>query len=538
MLKILLVDDETIIRKGLARIIEDFDAGFEVVGEAADGEEALELVERCRPHVAIVDMMMPKVNGLQFIERLNQIDPHVHKIILSGHAEFTYARKAICGGVLDYILKPIDEDQLRSALDNALCAVEKADAAARVEREQQLLIKESLAHLTEQLSRDITRTGLYAQPGQARAQLALLGLPGELGCFRIAAIHIDTGLQLHRNRREHHYEQNSFRKMMGSAMAELPLFLPHLDRSGVVALLGADDSRPTDRALEALYGDLRHQQKVAVTLVVSEPFEHLSQAGQNMDRVAQSLANAFYRTGVTRIDVTPESVRAHSEAELTLSLPAQKALDRAQESILAHINRNDALGLRRAWESFGLALRHCGAPGTLARRIFSDAFSRILQEYQRLASTLTRLHGEEYSYIQQIELLETCEAILDYTTTVCVEMMSGMHRSAGKGNRLVDMIKTYVDDNYSEQITLGRISEIAHVSPNYICELFHEQTGEHFLDYLTRIRIERAKALLRDKGMKAYQVGTLVGYDDPTYFSKVFKKLVGVPPNAYRNLAI
>ncbi|HYH05260.1 MAG TPA: helix-turn-helix domain-containing protein, partial [Bacillota bacterium] len=103
-----------------------------------------------------------------------------------------------------------------------------------------------------------------------------------------------------------------------------------------------------------------------------------------------------------------------------------------------------------------------------------------------------------------------------------------------KDSRLIEALKDYLNSHYQEALTLSKIAETFSVNPNYLCERFKQQTGEHFVTYLTRLRIEQAKLLLEDVTVRAYEVGFRVGYDDPTYFSKVFKKVVGLTPTEYR----
>jgi two-component system response regulator YesN len=105
-----------------------------------------------------------------------------------------------------------------------------------------------------------------------------------------------------------------------------------------------------------------------------------------------------------------------------------------------------------------------------------------------------------------------------------------------KDKRLVKIVKDYIMEHYHEPISLNMIAEVIYLSPSYLSDLFKNQTGENLTNYLSKVRIEKAKELLKDRQMKSYEVGELVGYKDPAYFSKVFKKVVGVSPNEYRNI--
>lgn len=246
-MKILIVDDEPLIRKGLTKIIHRFDAGFKVIGEAASGKNALELIAQLTPDLVITDIKMPEMDGVELVKQLELQFPQVKKAVLSGFDEFQLVRETLKNGALDYLLKPVDEAELRQLL-------------------------------------------------------------------------------------------NAVQRTLGSTLESTP-----------------------------------------------------SQAA-----------------------IVPDDPNAKKE------------------------------------------------------------------------------------------------------------------------NRLIEAVKDYLSHHYPEPLTLTTVAEFFRINPNYLCERFKQHTGEHFVSFLTRLRIEQAKRLLSDVTVKAYEVSYRVGYEDPTYFSKVFKKRVGVTPTEYR----
>jgi two-component system, response regulator YesN len=169
--------------------------------------------------------------------------------------------------------------------------------------------------------------------------------------------------------------------------------------------------------------------------------------------------------------------------------------------------------------------------------LLTDTYLKLQIEYSEFKKAVTEGLGSEFSYLKHIEAYDTLDEVKKYTQ----ELYTGIIKQIvdirkRKDKKLVEIVKEYIIKHYNEDITLNRIAEVVYVNSSYICDLFKTQTGENFVDYLTKIRIEKAKVLLRNVKIKTYEVGQMVGYEDATYFSKVFKKVVGVSPSEYRNI--
>jgi two-component system response regulator YesN len=170
-------------------------------------------------------------------------------------------------------------------------------------------------------------------------------------------------------------------------------------------------------------------------------------------------------------------------------------------------------------------------------RLLLEVYVRLQSSYPEFGKSLVELYGLEESYPKNLEAFDTLDYLIQYNIKLYTEVVQKILEIRNrKDKRLVKIVKDYIMEHYHEPISLNTLAENIYLSPSYLSDLFKNQTGENITNYLAKVRMEKAKELLKDLQMKSYEVGEMVGYKDPTYFSKVFKKVVGVSPNEYRNM--
>ena len=397
MWKVLIADDEPKIRRGLRATIEQIRPDMQVVAEAEDGETALALVQKEKPDILMIDVRMPFLNGLDLIQKINEVWRDCVIIVVSGHDEFEYAQRALTLRAFEYVLKPVPQDVLASVLDRAeeeLSAVRRRNHYLSWAHEQ---LERNMPVLREQLFRDWVRGRL--SPSEITEQAAFLGIPTG-GYQVIALIHV----------------------MERTAAADLP--------------------QEKDRRIELF----------AVRRIVEEAFK----------------------------DFPPVSV----------------FLDE-QDDVVALTGS----GASPAW-AHALQTVESRAAGSIAHSILI-AHGPIAEGAEGIAETYESLSAE-------------------------VARRSG-HRS------FVLLAQNYVDANYGKPgLTLEEVAGAVQVSPGYLSRLLKRETGFSFVDYLTRVRINRAMSLMGDPAVKVYEVAEAVGYQSQHYFSRAFKRVFGRSPVEYR----
>jgi two-component system response regulator YesN len=525
MLRILIADDERHIRKGLEDLL-NAQAGFSVVKAAANGEEALEAVRREEPDVVLTDIRMPRMDGRELVRELQRAYPRVRKVIISGYEDFSYAHETMRNGAIDYLLKPIDEEELVGLLRRIEAEMQAEARRRSEERDLQDKLGQGLPLLREEFVRSLLRgTGLA--DGEIAARLEYLGL--ELAGGRYCAVFVSPGASAQDTGGMRRAAEDALRGRFSA------LFCEGGEGLGCVLACGGSSKAPAEAA-QALFEAISTEAAVSFAVCLGDPSDRLSCISESYAHARQAAKRRFYTEG-------PALVRYEEPAAVENRETAPSVPDGFTEKFFAsftnaaELERTDVL--HALLNEAGAFMRENGVPPDEALKFFSDLFSLQQAQNHEFRAASAELRGADFLYFKEIERLDTLGDVLRYTMRAYAETVERMKaRRSCKDRKRVEVVRAYIERNYRRSITLAVISDLVFVNPNYFCEMFRSQTGESFVDYLTRVRIEKAKAMLRSMSVKVYEVGAMVGYEDSGYFCKVFKRLVGVTPGEYRNLKL
>jgi two-component system response regulator YesN len=532
MIKILLVDDEKIIRKGLAKIIEKLDGDFEVIGEAGNGLQALELVRQICPDIVITDIRMPKMDGLQLVQSLEEQYPDIKKIILSGFDDFEYARKAMRFKTSDYLLKPVDEACLHELL-------KKTSETIRNEIEQRL----AAASLKDQIGQ--------SQPILRQVFLRALVVEGKYqSLLHDELVQLSAVNDIKFNNQayyvllicaEHTSDQQGF-------IVPPAEWLPHLD--GLLTNLIRSSSLIEGNNLVVICGLPEHDADI-----ISSIFDRLNDAGnqgpdyrfiissgqvmqepaelkKSYDSALLALSQHFYQ---------PQTTIFHYDAianPFNASLPSG-VTERFNQQLISIFETQNIQKIQPIVCDYMAVIGKYWLNPIEVRRIIDESCASMRSINPRFRQAHEEVHGDSRRLALELKQITTLDQTGSYLVSFFTTILNQIKKHSGqKDKRIIEVIKNHIQDHYMEEITLNSLSQIVYISPNYLSEVFKEQTGESIVDYITRLRIIKAKEMLKDIQVKVYEVCKLVGYEDPAYFSKVFRKVVGVSPTEYRNMVI
>lgn len=497
-MSILIVDDQQIVRKGMRKMIEQMDAAFGEIFEAGDGEEALAAALDKKPDIMLVDVMMPGRNGLEFIEALRAAGGRAHIIIVSAYNDFKYTQEAIRNRVDDYLLKPVSKKELRDVLTLARRSVD------RERDETSLSAEKETGYLHALLYGYLTGSDIYVNieklfagfPGNADGQ------PYKIGLVRVGA---------------------------GDTAAAF--------RAGADALLAAA-GRPF-LSFAADGGKL-----VYIACSTGEE-SHLETALSSRLQAAEG-AGCGVSAGLPGLKSLRELYRQAEEAlkeSLFRGLPLCRygGADRAPGQLLSRLELDRWLDLLlhgRAGELDGLIdrlfLRIAQLnPGphaieTAMNDIVSYFSIGVADRYPaiREASGNTGAFEEAHSLFgYKAALKQTIGAMQRRVLQAC---------GRESQNRIVDRVKKYVKANYHRDISLARVANELSMNYSYISSVFTAVEGITFSEYVTRVRMEKARELLADGREKIYVVADKSGYPNPKYFCRLFKKRFDMSPVQYR----
>ncbi|SFA98150.1 Helix-turn-helix domain-containing protein [Cohnella sp. OV330] len=522
MLRVMVVDDEAPGRKAIVKLIEQLELPVEVVAEAKNGEEALDLIRMNKPHIVVTDMFMPIMNGQLFLERLHRDYEEIKAIVISGYSQFDYLKAALKYQACEYVLKPVALSELREAMNKAIRAVNEF-SDRQLERKSSL----DMAKLRTEVFLQHVAERRIANAADIRRQARELGLPAESAGYRVAVCRIRQfqGISASQFRGNADLYMFGLENVMREVLRDEGTLLFKTDDRSRLCLILPCSSYPDLRAGEALGA---FQQAVAQTL-----------GGD----VAVGLSSAF--AGLEELpDAFQAALSALSRCEfaytgLTIS-PADKAPAAPAELL-------SSFDLRRLSHAFGAGnARDAGLTlDEFARKIASrpsTTIGDVQRELARLAelakASMPGMPAKHAPLFEATAIGGVMEAggLQSYLNgvTLAAEAYAESRRDAPESVRTVQDIVRYLDEHYFEDVGLIDVATRYHIDPSYLSKLFKTVTQENFIEYVTRKRMEKACELLASPERKINEIAELVGYENQRYFSQVFKKHTSQTPSEYR----
>jgi two-component system response regulator YesN len=537
MYKLLVVDDEPIIREGIRRFIAGHPTGFTVAGEAASGKEALELLPELLPDVIITDICMPTLNGIELIEQAQTVNPDVKVIIVSGYDDFEYAQKAVRLGVFDYLLKPVAAAKLMEALGRVKEELEQRGNLLRDLDELKRRVRESLPVLRDRFFHDLIVGKVAADGLEQRLTYLDLKLAGRL--YAVALLKVKT---LPAGREERIAGEGLLQcSLVQIAESVFPVaFKPHcFFLSGdKLALLFAMPDGDRQRAFIALNQNLQRTVIAVQRHLALDAYAALGGLYDSLPQIQHSYAEAKEALRFSLLNEKSNVTNfedIHTGSETQCARPVE-----LERQLLSQVK----LGERQAAQQTAAMLLgyYRGLPDIKPARFKQMLFEiavlmlRMVEEAGGIIKNVTRDEAATpYDLIHRCETFQDLQQFLTGFTLSCLAEIEKVR--AGKGYTLVEKAKEMIDAALSDnELAMDQIAARLFISPNYLRSLFKQQVGESFVEYVTRMRMERARALLDDATLKIYDIAALVGYVDQHYFSICFKKYFGLTPTDYREL--
>jgi two-component system response regulator YesN len=539
MLKIIVVDDEELIRKGLVKVLSNFKTEFQVLGEATNGLEAMELIGREIPDVVITDVKMPHMDGVELVKELERHYPEIKKIVISGFGEFDYVRETMRYGALDYLLKPLDDEQLISLLGKITSFIESDKKQRRAESNLQEKLNEGLPFLKEQFIFELITTSKFNKDDvDQKLELYEIKLnPGKYWVIiasldnyrwicREAGVEATKGMLLK--------VKSCFDEVLGRCYEPISCPFP----GGQIYLISTPTADPKfiqDVLKEGLASLELNAPEIRVTLSIGPPCDDLLCLMKSYQQAVALLRRRFYseKSGIISFQsITKPTTNPDTKTDLFIDI-----LNNLERSLRNCLEVGDHQQVSVIFNDFSALFKKFQFDPLEVVKLLIEVYVRLQSSYPEFSKSLIELYGLEDSYPKNLESFDTYDFLVQENIKLYTEVIKKIVEIRNrKDKRLVKEIKDYINENYHEPISLNMIAENIYLSPSYISDLFKKQTGENITDYLAKVRIEKAKILLKDLQIKGYEIGEMVGYKDPAYFSKVFKKVVGVSPNEYRSI--
>ncbi len=524
MLRVVPADDENKIILLLQKLIDWDRLGYEIVGTANDGLRALELVREKQPHLLITDIRMPGCSGIELIRQARELQPELHFVIISGYRKFEYAQSAVKYGVEDYLLKPLKKEELTGIL---LRLSDKLGREAALE----FRLKKS-GERQQALLMDALRTAAdRQQPFQDADQIfAGYGIRFGQGVCFAGLVRVDAA-QAARH-------QDGYQLLLRHALEIVRRETAALTgvcaiaswREGIAVLLHMETYQALEvkRCFTKIRKEIEQQDmfwNIRCTICLGGRKPCVQQAGESM-REALWLCRDRLCRGCSCRDAEAETLDL--DRRYSMETARKKRLQAAAECL------DDARLQEELEESFRAVL----ADRELNGQMLEDWF------FQALAETL-------YGMRQNGAAEEPFEERMKERFWLCAdadEVLELLRQGAGgelrrlrderslRELRPITEAKRYMQQHYQETLRLEDVSSAVGFNATYFSTLFKRETGQNFTDYLTELRIGKAKELLCADMLSVQDVAGQVGYQDLKYFSRLFKKMTGVSPSDYKKL--
>lgn len=496
-MRVVIADDERLVRVGLASMIGEMESPWQIAGEAESGEALLELLREHKPCAAIVDIRMPGMSGLEAIRRGKQISPLTRWLILSGYSEFAYAQEAMKLGASEYLLKPVQPEELERALDRTYRDNQAYRALLNRQYENSLFLLCNGLLSTRQeedgsLFRRCLFTGVIVWIDTVKPEKEATVL--YRGLYEALQANIDECLQ------------------DGVNLGIVSLL------NGELAAIGAWDPETGGEARERVYLFFARLQRTADRFQRDHPGVSVSILWTDENRGFEALNGRLQQLqmwsplralcGIGRAMAYEELAREAAEDE-------QLAVGKALVCLKPHIQDRLYLNYQNAVHELAYRLGRA-APSESKRRaicryIGSTVGVRIPEDADpdRMIQLLSR-HGEAFLR----EFKPRTQAPSD----------------------LIEQVIAYVEQHYAEDIGIRQLADRLNVSANYLSSHFHRKTGVMFLKYVTRLRMDKAKELLLHTNLQIKQIAEQVGYYSTRHFTKLFTETFDSYPSDYRKM--
>lgn len=532
---IILVDDEEEVRKSIIKQIDWESAGFQVVGDAENGEDALEKIEVLEPDVVLTDIRMPYMDGLTLAEKIRQRYPSTKVVIFSGYDDFGYAQKAIKLNVTEYILKPVNVEELTSILKRIKSNLDEEIEEKRNVSRLRENYRKSLPIIREQFFNDMVHRRLADDLIESKLREYDIPITGARKWI-IAAIDVEKSDDRSKKTLSLHEEEElipiSVMQIVREKLKSYCRFslFQSTAEAGMVVIAALDDDNTTTGLIDVL-GDICKETKrileVPVTIGIGHSVTGLSKIAGSYQSAVEALGyKAVVGSGITIYinDMEPVGsgkLEFDNSDESDFISAVKFGPDEKIEAVMVRISGK--------LESARVHYRQ--------QQVYVfGVLNTVIQMIQQYDLNLEEILGGELEYLSVIDKLQKREEFGEWLLKTARKMNQAINQERDMTTRqVIQQARQYIMDNYQNpDLSVEMICRHLHMSPAYFSTMFKKETGQAYIAYLTEIRLNKAVELLNKTDDKTYVIASKVGYQEQNYFSYVFKKKFGVSPTKFR----
>lgn len=527
MYKIMLADDEGIVIESLKHIIKkNFGESCEI-RSAKTGRAVIELAEEFRPDIAFMDIQMPGINGIEAMKEIKKFNSSTIFIVMSAYDKFVYAKEAINLGVMEYLTKPANKDKIVAVIEKAIKIIDRE----KEKRSQDLIVKEKLEAVIPIIESGLIYTILFQEDYAEETDnfKELLGIEDDFG-FMMVVQYGDIN------------ERGDLGNPVGASIKAQSFYLEFREivKEFFNGIIGPAMVNQVVVFIPWDYAEMNYNERIQVI-----------EKTRNLVRKLMRRIELNFRAGIGSVKPLNELAVSYREAATAM---------RQNKGKVVHINdtvSGNEYGKEYLNEMEGILFQLIKRGDFAKSRGEADVYFEWLSEnsekYEidiktKIFGFVLRLETEVFSGAEKdydslykgsnLDAIMNCKGrdemkswFLEKISEVCQNVL--VYKES-RSDSVISKAKSYILENFNKDISLDEVSREVDISPYYFSKLFKEETGENFIEHLTNMRIEKAKQLLNNREMSIKEICMEVGYGDPNYFSRIFKKYSGKTPTEYR----
>ncbi|MBQ6507018.1 MAG: response regulator [Clostridia bacterium] len=520
MYSIVVVEDEAAIARGISFLIPRLCPECRVDGIGVDGADGCEIIRRQKPDLVITDISMPEMDGLEMIRTLRAEGCGARFILLSGYSDFNYARQAISLGVEDYITKPVEEEELAGVIRRVCRRIdeerqERSREGQRSDALREYMLREALTGSLESAE----RTGLLRKAGICPSPWAcacvIFGNGGEAGTGEAEA----AG-----------FRELILRNLEGCPDCRVLLNVKQADCAVLCLEPGTGSARlrgRLGRLRQAMTERLGREVCFGVSLVhprteeLKDAFEEALCAFNYRILYGNTGVICYDRIGSGEVPASPVPAERLRELEEAIDAMDEDLCRKALDAVFREVER---------------------IPGITPEQIRLLSLNILLTGIRRIPFAQFQLNeylGRNLFTLEGISRFESIDQLKNWILNILKSMNELMLReSAGEQRDTISEIRDYIRKHFTEDISLKDISERFYINASYFSTLFRKRTGKTYQAYVIELRINMAKKLLPEPGIRIYEICEAVGYSDVNHFNRIFERETGMRPSEYRRAAL
>ena len=535
-IKVFLVEDEMVIRRGIKNSIDWEKEGYIFCGEASDGELAYPMIIKEKPDILITDIRMPFMDGLELCKLVKKELPNIKILILSGYDEFDYAKEAIRLGVTEYLLKPISSGKLLEALNGVSESIRREKEDKDLVRKYMEEMRENTEHEKQKFFEQMIAGNLSMADALETGKKYEMNLSA--GMYNLLLFRFTLG-----------EENRKSGELLGEAEYAIKKLTERLeyvfefqrDVEGWAFLLMADNEEQMSERVKELSKDLEEIMKNYSTIAyfggIGQPVARLRELEESFREAERALA-ARFTMELNRI-ISVEDIRMAQNVDTLddIEITSFGEIEKTRTMLEKFLNNGAEDEIDEFVDVYINELSEENLKSVLMRQyIIMDAYIVMMSFCEKIEGIEGEMQAQSEELKNSMKTIQTLEEIKNYIRMLLKKIIGVRDTISGRRySDIIEIAKDQIRKTYmSDEISLNTIAAEVGMSPSYFSSIFSKEMGKTFVEYLTEIRMDRAKELLMCSSMKTSEIGYEVGYKDPHYFSYIFKKTQNCTPKEFR----